>query len=66
MWRWLERFDDNCKSRVQWIAGFKGKESFLKGGFLDFFMYEIQHSFICRPSDSTVSEDAGIESREGK
>jgi len=26
-----------------------------------FFMYFIQHCFICRPSDSTVSEDAGIE-----
>jgi hypothetical protein len=24
-------------------------------------MYCIQHCFICRPSDSTVSEDAGIE-----
>ncbi len=23
-------------------------------------MYDIQHCFICRPSDSTVSEDAGI------
>jgi hypothetical protein len=26
-------------------------------------MYDIQHCFICRPSDSDVSEDAGIESR---
>ncbi len=26
-------------------------------------MYAIQHWFICRPSDSTVSEDAGIEPR---
>jgi hypothetical protein len=26
-------------------------------------MYCIQDSFICRPSDSTVSEDAGIEPR---
>jgi hypothetical protein len=24
-------------------------------------MYFIQHCFICRPSDSTVPEDAGIE-----
>jgi hypothetical protein len=32
------------------------------GGFLDFFpMYCVQHCFICRPSDSTVSEDAGME-----
>jgi hypothetical protein len=37
-----------------------------EGGFcLDFFlfMYVIQHCFICRPADSTVSEDAGIEPR---
>jgi hypothetical protein len=26
-------------------------------------MYDIQHCFICRPSDSTVSEDAGFEPR---
>jgi hypothetical protein len=26
-------------------------------------MYCIPHCFICRPSDSTVSEDAGIEPR---
>jgi len=28
--------------------------------FYFFFMYVIQHFFIFRPSDSTVSEDAGI------
>ncbi len=28
-----------------------------------FFSYYIQHCFICRPSDSTVSTDAGIEHR---
>ncbi len=27
------------------------------------FMYVIQHCFICRPLDSTVSEDAGIDPR---
>ncbi len=33
--------------------------------FCDFFgsMYCVQHCFICRPSDSTVSADAGIEPR---
>jgi len=31
--------------------------------FLDFFMYFIQQCFICRPSDSTVSEDTEIELR---
>ncbi len=28
-----------------------------------FFVYDIRHCFICRPSDPTVSEDAGIEPR---
>ncbi len=28
-----------------------------------FFSYYIQHCFICRPSDSTVPTDAGIESK---
>jgi hypothetical protein len=37
----------------------------LTGEFLGLFMCIIQHCFICRPSDSTVSEDAGIESRDG-
>ncbi len=32
-------------------------------GFFCFFMYDIQHCFICRPSNSTVSEDAVIERR---
>jgi hypothetical protein len=27
------------------------------------FIYFLQHCFICRPSDSTVSEDAGIETQ---
>ncbi len=36
----------------------------LTGGFFGFFCYVlIQHCFICHPSDSTVSEDAGIEPR---
>ncbi len=30
---------------------------------LEFFMYDIHHCFICRPSDSIVSEDAGIQPR---
>ena len=35
-----------------------------KWNFLDFFLGTvIQHCFICRPSDSTVSQDAGIEPR---
>jgi hypothetical protein len=37
---------------------------FTQGDFFDFsvlFMYFIQPGFICRPSDSTVSEDAGTQ-----
>jgi hypothetical protein len=34
-----------------------------KGGFFFFFKYDIQHCPICRPSDSTVWKDAGIEPR---
>jgi hypothetical protein len=38
--------------------------SSLNGDFLVFsFLYDIHPGFICRPSDSTVSEDAGIEPR---
>ncbi len=33
------------------------------GGFFNFFSYYIQHCLICRPSDSTVPTDAGIEPR---
>ncbi len=32
-----------------------------RGIFGIFFVYFIQHCFIFRPSDSTVSEDAGID-----
>ncbi len=39
-----------------------GIRSIVKGDF-SFFMYDIQHCFICRPSESTVPEDAGIEPR---
>jgi hypothetical protein len=31
------------------------------GGFFSFRSYNIQHCFICRPSDSTVPTDAEIE-----
>jgi hypothetical protein len=41
--------------------GGPGCISFSFGGIFGFFMYFIQHYFICRPSDSTVSADAGIE-----
>jgi hypothetical protein len=39
------------------------KPQILQGDCFGFFlfMYDIQHCFICRPLDSTVLEDAGIE-----
>jgi hypothetical protein len=42
---------------------FRKKKVFKKGDFFIFyfFMYVIQHCFICRLSDSTVSVDAGNE-----
>jgi hypothetical protein len=33
----------------------------IKRDYFGFFMHFIQHCFICRPPNSTVSEDAGIE-----
>jgi hypothetical protein len=42
-------------------SGLKSLQGDLK--FLFCFIYFIQHCVICRPSDSTVSEDAGIEPR---
>ncbi len=36
---------------------------FFGGDFFNFLSYYIQHCFICRPSDSTVPTDAGIEPR---
>ncbi len=37
----------------------------IKGEFVVFFLFYVRYStlLICRPSDSTVSEDAGIEAR---
>jgi hypothetical protein len=47
------------------LSGWTNNYSYLrmkrKGRFFKVFMYFIQHCFICRPSDSTLSEDAGIE-----
>ncbi len=36
---------------------------FFSGGFFWIFKYFIQHYYICRPSDSTVPVNAGIEPR---
>jgi hypothetical protein len=45
----------------RYVNAFKISDS--SRGFFGFFlfMYDIQHCFICRPLDSTVLEDAGIE-----
>jgi hypothetical protein len=54
------------RDRGSWGGGIWniGMQVKLKGIFYFFFsIYGIQYCFICRPSDSTVSEDAGIEPR---
>jgi hypothetical protein len=43
-----------------WIKNLKNSKF---QNFILFFQYIIQHFFICCPSDSTVSEDAGIQPR---
>jgi hypothetical protein len=45
------------------IVAFIAKSNVKRVSFLYsfFFMYVIQHFFICRPSDSTGSDEAGIE-----
>ncbi len=65
LWSYLSRFftlPTNSYKAASFVNRCRGTS---KGGFLDFFsfMYDIKHCFICRPSDSTVSEDAGIEPR---
>jgi hypothetical protein len=51
--------------RFKVIAHLQFQLLVIKQGNLFFFLsiYCIQHCFICRPLDSTVSEDAGIEPR---
>jgi hypothetical protein len=41
------------------------KKAAKKGDFFDFFFFYVRYStlLICRPSDFSVSEDAGIEPR---
>jgi hypothetical protein len=41
----------------------RGRSKKVNSFFVVFCMYFIQHCFIFHPSDSTVSEDAGIEPR---
>jgi hypothetical protein len=57
----------NQKWRTSWLSNqptFDISSRSKKRGFFSFlFMYVIQHSFICRPSDSTVSGEAAIEPR---
>ncbi len=45
------------------LAHLQGRDLALQGDVFGFFLNFIQHCFFSRPSDSTVSEDAGIEPR---
>jgi hypothetical protein len=56
----------HVKSRVNvtWMKDFIILLQVKQGDFfVSFCTYFSQHCFICRPSDSTVSEDAGLELR---
>ncbi len=52
-----------CDGGVRWLYGYPSFLIFFWGIFFTFVQYNIQHCFICRPSDSTVPTDAGIEPR---
>ncbi len=54
---------DFLRTAIQYYAKFQEKPDpeCVFFYFFYFFMYVIQQCFICRPSNSTVSEDAGIE-----
>jgi hypothetical protein len=62
------KLDKNTSQRIlvfkprnlDWKMPFKNST---KWDLFGFFAYVIQHCFICRPSDSTVSEDAEVEPR---
>ena len=56
---WSET-NGNKQNEVKKLKRNDIEPKFFEGGI---FLYVIQHCFICRPSDSTVSEDAGIEPR---
>ncbi len=61
--------DQLVKQRLQYLVqaylliNFFFFFKYFLGDFFIFFSYYIQHCFICRPSDSTVPTDAGIEPR---
>jgi len=54
-----------AKIRFHRLLKFLFLKIFFWGIFIFFCSYNIQHCFICRPSDSTVPTDAGIEPRGG-
>jgi hypothetical protein len=58
---WLTLFDSFGATGLTFIAFTGIPQMWRRGNFLSFLsVYVIQHCFICRPSDYTVSEDAGI------
>ncbi len=54
----ISRAADKVQQYKEWTITYLGHVSSVL-----VFYYSIQHCFICRASDSPVSEDAGIESR---
>ncbi len=68
-WETMRRFPswtrqaESTGMEIRTCAGSGGVIRKKQGDFLNLFMYCIQHCFLCRPSDFTLSEDAGIEPR---
>ncbi len=57
----MHKFVSDILGKITFIFA----KDFQRGTFLDFFifMYVSQYCSVCRLSDSTVSEDPGVESR---
>ncbi len=67
LFSYFRNIEATCSSNHtdQSYPNWRKREHYFKRKFFGFFlfMYVIQHCFICRHSDSTVSEDAGTEPR---
>ncbi len=58
---WLARTTTRFLPSLTILWTYKLRNALIFLNFFFYVRYGIQHCFICRPSDSTMSEDAGIE-----
>ncbi len=61
-WKYTKKSDVTKRPHKFFMHGTPFLKIFF-GGIFSLCSYNIQHCFICRPSDSTVPTDAGIEPR---